>query len=101
MAAVAWITVAKSGDIRQSLDEAIQECGFKIDHIGSTQAQIAAVSDPKAVEKYWSGVRLAAYWKCRSDLLVRIEVRSDEPTLLPGNHCEQRAKALMFLLPPV
>lgn len=100
MAATEWIAVARSGDIRHSLDEAILASGFTIDETCSTTEQISAISNPKAVASYWSGVRLVAYWKCKKDLLVKIEIRSDEPTLIPCTHCEQRAEALMALLPP-
>ena len=101
MAVFEWTTKAESIRIHASCAEAICRSGFQIDEVGTTDKQISAICEPKVIGGYWSGVRLIAAWKDEQNREIKIEIRSDEPTLRSGTHCEERAKALMELLPPI
>ena len=101
MAVFEWITEIKGVDICLALKGPLTSAGFQIDEVGKTDMQLSALCCPEVVSGYWSGVRVIAIWSDQRNMQVKIEVRSDEPTLRRGTHCEQRAKMLMKTLPPI
>ena len=101
MAVFQWIHRSGGDDILTALISALEQTQFIIDEVGTTELQVSAICKPNAVAGYWSGVKLIAIWQDRKSRHIRIEIRSDEPTLQSHTHCEQRAKALMKLLPPI
>ena len=101
MAVCEWVTKLESSSIRAALADVLDECGFIVDDVATTEKQVSAICNPKVVAGYWSGVRLIALWSNEDRQHAKIEVRSDEPTLRLNTHCEQRATALMRTLPPI
>jgi hypothetical protein len=101
MAVFEWTAKVENVKIHASCSEVIYRCGFQIDEAGSTDKQIYAICKPKVTGGYWHGVRLIAAWKNERNRELSLEIRSDEPALRSGTHCEQRAKELMKLLPPI
>lgn len=101
MAVFEWIHASESDDILTALSYSLEQTEFTIDDVGTTEMQVSAICKPNAVAAYWSGVKLIAIWQDRKSRKIKIEIRSDEPTLQSHTHCEQRAKALMKLLPPI
>lgn len=101
MAVFQWVARLENSDMHSALRGPLASAGFQIDDVGTTERQLSALCSPEVVSGYWSGVKLIVIWSNENDHQIKIEVRSDEPTLRPGTHCEQRAKALMEFLPPI
>jgi len=46
--------------IRTALADVLDECGFVVDEIATTEKQVSEICNPKVVAGYWFGVRLIA-----------------------------------------
>ena len=101
MAFAAWTTSVGDHDIRSAIDEPLRAAGFGIEEVGTTPVQVSALKRPALVAGAWSSVRLLALWENKDQKRLRIELRSDEPTLRPHTHCNEVAAHLQALLPPV
>lgn len=101
MAVYQWITKTDKDNLHDAMAKKIKETQFRIEKSGTTEMQISALYTPKEIVRYWSGVRMLASWMNFSARTIKIEVRSDEPTLRANTHCENSAKELKKVFPSI
>ena len=100
LAFAAWTTRIGQHDIRVALDAVLCSAGFSIEDVGTTALQVSALKRPEFSGDSFANVRLVALWENKDERRLRIELRSDEPTLRPHTLCSETAEHLQALLPP-
>jgi len=87
MANYTWITKTYHHTSLNEILATIEELGYEVNRSASSEFQIVATRQVNPEDEFRSRVRFLASWHDQTKGLIRLEVTSDEPMLLPRTKC--------------
>lgn len=101
MAVFSWISDLQGRALRDCLQPIVAELDLRIDEEYCSDRQLYAVDRSDGPVPLHARVKVLATWSCSQGLTCQVEVRSSEPQLRHDTRCEQVARQLRQLLPPL
>jgi hypothetical protein len=99
MANYTWITKLSLQESLNGIVATVEELGFEVNRSASSEYLIVATRQMRPEDKFRNRVRFLASWHEQNKGLVRIEVTSDEPMLLPTTNCRFCKEELKLKFP--
>jgi len=99
MANYTWITKLSLDASLNGIVATIEELGYEVNRSASSEYLIVATRQMRPEDQFRNRVRFLASWHEQKKGLVRIEVTSDEPMLLPTTNCRLCKEKLELKFP--